>query len=80
MDLAVTRAVARVGVGARSRSIASKLNLAVRLWELKVEAAPGRPTRQAAGRPGRRGWMPGTISRSTRGAVAPAGAAIRCSP
>src|SRR5205814_4747861 len=79
MDLAVTRAVARPAWAARSRSIVSKLNS-------PSACGSSTPRPRPAAHPASRGpawpalWTPGTISRSTRGAVASAGAAIRRSP
>src|SRR5882672_1150529 len=79
MDLAVMLAVARSAWAARSRSIASKLNS-----PSACGSSMSRP--RPAAQPASRGstwsarWTPGTISRSTRGAAASAGAATRRSP
>src|SRR6266536_475483 len=79
MDLAVTRAVARSAWAARSRSIASKLNSPSACGSSMLRP---RPAAHAASRGSTWSarWMPGTISRSTQGAVASAGAATRRSP
>ena len=79
MDLAVTRAVARSAWAARSRSIASKLNSSSACGSSMSRSRPAAHPASCGPTSSRR-WTPGTISRSTRGAVASAGAAIRRSP